>query len=292
MQPPYDNNPTPSYNDPIPSVPEGFSSSQMAPVSPVTGGPPSGPPTVRFEIIGEAWTLFQQQMATWVLATLIYYIIIGVPSVLAAGPMYYRMLSDPAAFNADPSQLFGPMLGFYAVIFLFVVPASVILSGGLYRMAIRQIRGENIAVGDFFKIFDVAGALIGSVFLVGFAVVGAAIVGLILCGLPGLVVGSLLMLTVPLIVDRRIGSMEAIKLSWNALKPHWLMATLFYLVVSFIGNIGSIACYIGVLFTFPIFILSIALLYRDFFDRREFSPSMGNVAPPHEPPTGFGYTPQ
>ena len=291
MQTPYDDNSVPSYNDPIPQIPEGVSSREMAAVAVVPGGSPSGPPTVRFELIGEAWTLFQAQMAAWVLATLIYCTIIFLPILITLGLLYYRLFTtDPNTLNSNPWILLGPLVGFYAVLLFWVAPLGILLSGGLYRMAIRQMRGEDIAVADIFKVGDVFGSLLGSTFLIGLVVTAAAILGLILCGLPALVATALLMLTIPLIVDRRIGATEAMRLSWNALKPHWLMATLFYFVISFVGNSGFLICSFGIVFTFPIFILANALLYRDFFDRRESSPMM-SVAP-HEPPTGFGYTPQ
>jgi uncharacterized membrane protein len=262
-------------------------------------GPPDGSPRVRFEIIGEAWALFQHEMATWVLAVLLYFFIVGVPAALCLAPLYYKIFTtNSATLNADPLVLIGPLLLVYGVLIFVVVPLSMNLMGGLYRMAIRQLRGESIAVSDLFRITDVLGALVGSMFLVGLAVMAAALLGCVLCGLPGLVVGALLMLTVPLIVDRRIGSAEAMKLSWNALKPHWLMATLFYFVISLIAQAGMFVCYVGIVFTFPIFILAIAILYRDFFDRPAspqfpLGPAPG-IAPgiaPGEAP-GFDFTPR
>jgi uncharacterized membrane protein len=51
----------------------------------------------------------------------------------------------------------------------------------------------------------------------------------------------------------------------NALKGDALMAILFYLVVVIMAAAGLLACCIGALVTFPLFILSVAIVYRDFF---------------------------
>jgi len=260
MQPPHDD-----WQAPLPPVPSGEAMSS----TPLVGAPAGQAPQIRFEAIGEAWQLFQQQMATWVLATLLYFVIVGLPALLCVGPFYYKILTDSRAFDNDPGALLGFMIPMYAGLFLFVIPLSFVLMGGLYRMALKQLRGETIGVGDLFDIGDVFGALLGTMFLVMLAVLAATLLGCILCGLPGFVVSALLMLAVPAVVDRRIGSGEALQLSWNALKPHWLMATVFYFVISLIGQIGAAACYIGLLFTFPLFILGIAILYRDFLGRAE-----------------------
>jgi uncharacterized membrane protein len=138
---------------------------------------------------------------------------------------------------------------------------STFLLSGMYRMAIKATRNEKINVSDMFSVGDVLPACLLAALIVGL-LTG---VGFILCILPGIIIGALLMFTYPLIVDRRLGAIEAISQSVNALKGEIVMASLFYLVIGIIVFLGVVACCVGVLVTFPLFVLSIAVVYRDFF---------------------------
>jgi hypothetical protein len=217
-------------------------------------------PQIRFDVIGEAWRLFQAQMSTWIMAELIFIVGIAVAYVVA----FVLFIATAAAIGAIAKAIpFAPvalLLTFFIPIILIVTTMQVLFAG-LYNMALKQLRGETIAVGDMFAMTDRLGPVILGSLLYGLAVS----VGAIFCYLPGLILGALLMFTIPLIVDRRMDPIEAMKLSFETLKGDVVMATLFFLVCMFVGQIGGIACGIGALFTYPLFFLSIALAYRDFF---------------------------
>lgn len=242
----------PAYNQPLPAGPGG-------PGYPGPYGP--RPPEVNFDVIGEAWKLFQQQMGTWIAAVLIVGIITGGISFtlgLAIG------ISAPPSTRSPDSisdVLNGTRLGGELVIRLVTGLLSMIFSAGLFRMAIRQVRGQQISVGDMFSVVDVLGSVIGTAILVGIF----AFLGLMCCILPIFVVYGTTMFAMPLVVDARLGPVDAISRSWETLKPQWLMAAIFYFVVSLLASLGILLCCVGILFTAPLMPLSIAVLYRDFF---------------------------
>jgi uncharacterized membrane protein len=133
--------------------------------------------------------------------------------------------------------------------------------GGMFRMACKQIRGLPMSVEDLFGIIDVLpNLLLGSV--LGGLLSLAASFCLVL---PGLVVVGVLMFTIPLIVDGGLPATAAIGQSWNALKGQWLAATVFHMVASIVASLGFACCCVGLLLTAPLYTLSIAVLYRDFF---------------------------
>lgn len=234
-------------------------------------------PRVRFEVIGEAWQLFQQQMGTWIVAALICAIIMSCVAVpeyaLQLSAMFVGGKFNPAAQPGPGVTLIGYGFGFVNMIL------TNLLLAGMYRMALKQMRGEPISPADLFSVVDVLGSIIGAAFLVAIAVM----IGLFLCCFPGLVFQGLLMLTLPLVVDRRMGAVEAMNNSWALLKSEWLMAAVFYFVISIIAWIGGLALCIGILFTFPLMPISIALIYRDF--------TSGGPGPYAPPPGGYPTTP-
>src|SRR5207249_3480195 len=99
------------------------------------GYPP--PAQVRFEAIGEAWQLLQQQAGTWILAMLV---LMGVNLVPVIITLALQGGFQPHQFGerppVEPAML---LLGLLIRIIGFVI--SMVVTGGVFRMAIKQVRG-------------------------------------------------------------------------------------------------------------------------------------------------------
>ncbi|HLK56712.1 MAG TPA: hypothetical protein VKU00_09115 [Chthonomonadaceae bacterium] len=249
-------------------------------------------PKVRFEAIGEAWQLFSQQMGTWILALLIFLAIyfaiyIGIYVVLMVGIFGTLMATGGSAsgqHGGDPSAMLGVLFLGYSILALVILALVSYFTAGMLRMAIRQVRGEPIGIGDLFSGGDAFLPVLGATLLVGLA---TGIGGMLLV-IPGFIVAGLFFLTIPLIVDRKMGVIEAMTASWNALKSDWLMATLFAFVLPLIAGLGALACGFGMLFTMPLLYLGMAVVYRDFF-----MPGLPQNNPNalYPPPVGAAYPP-
>jgi hypothetical protein len=230
--------------------------------------PASGPAQINFDVIGRAWAVLKPTLGTWVVAFLIYAVIMGVVSGIIGAVLgtSARPLPLPVPGGA-PGQFPGSApvptpnlpLMFVAQLLQFVVLQFLI--GGLYRMAINQVRSGQLSLGDMFSVTDVLPSLLGAALLSGLA----TFAGLLLCVIPGLLISGLLMFTIPLVVDQRMGAIEAMSTSWNTLKGQAVMALVFIFVTGLLATAGVIACFVGVLVTAPLAVLSIATLYRDFF---------------------------
>jgi uncharacterized membrane protein len=251
---------------------------------------PQGPAQVtgrlRFEVIGEAWRILQSSFGIWIPAILVVLVLsigisFGLSFLLAPlfGISMFSMRPEPVAAITITYVIAQVAMSLLAGIF------SYALMGGLYLMAIRQVRGERIEVGDVFKALPMAGNLIGAYLLTSLMF----FVGFVLCILPGFVLIGLTMFTVPLIVDRRLGAVDAIGQSINALKKDWILAPVFLIVVGIVSSLGVIACGIGLLFTYPLLFLCLALAYRDIFDvpqQPAYYPPTGMPPSPPTPPMG------
>ncbi len=206
---------------------------------------------VNFDVLGPAWRLFQQEAATWILVTLLFAVIGGLVATLL-GSVTFGI---------------GGIVG--------GVPFGV-LGVGAYRMALRQLRGQKIDVPQLFDVQDV----LAPASVAGLLIVVAQLIGSALCVLPGLVVGGLLMFALPLVADKRMDGIEAMKLSFETLKDEWLMAGVFWLVMGLIAMGGAIVCGVGLLVAGPVILLAQALLYRAYFPETATVP-----APPPPPPS-------
>ncbi|MEI6915732.1 MAG: hypothetical protein WCL39_11415 [Armatimonadota bacterium] len=225
------------------------------PNPPISGYPTPRPSVIRFEAIGDAWHFFAAEWQTWVVSTLIGLLVMaGIPTAAAIG-----MILPPALTHREPSPEL--MFGMFLVIALCALLLGPWIMAGWYKMAANQIRGIPISIADTFSHGELIPKMLGVCILYWFSMM----VGFLGCCIGAYVVGGLLMLAMPLAVDQPLGVLECLSQSFEKLKKDWLMATLFYLVVSMLGGMGAYVCYVGLLVTYPLMFLSIAILYRDVF---------------------------
>jgi hypothetical protein len=201
-------------------------------------------PLVQFSVIGEAWRLYKRQWVVWSLAMLI---VIVCHSVLN-GIAFAILAGHPRGLG---ESLFG--LIYYMSMGFFL--------GGMIRTASKQVNGQVPRIEDLFTVTDVWFDLVLCSLLYGLA----SFIGIGFCVVPGLIVSSLFMLGIPLVVEGRLPATGALIQSWNALKSQWLTATAFHLVLILLLHSGLVLCGIGILLTGPLYSLSLAILYHDFF---------------------------
>ncbi len=231
-------------------------------------------PLLRFGVIGDAWRLYQRRWMTWSLAMLIVLVAYSLVGSTLFALFGMRWPGGAGGFRMPP----GPGAGALHYVSTIVVVGFFV--GGMIRMANRQVLGQEPRIEDLFSVVDVGVQLLaGSVFY------GAAtFVGWMLCVFPGFIVSGLLMFMIPLIVIARKPATDALAESWRVLRSQWLTAAVFHLVLSLVSGMGVILCCVGILFTGPLYSLSIAILFHEFFE--PMTPAYGKK-PPVDPEAGF-----
>jgi hypothetical protein len=236
-------------------------------------GRPWGPPRVRFSALGEGWDLFWAQSGTWILTGLV--VVVGNWALNAAAVQVLgeRFHIRGVGFRIE---VFSPRTWLHGVL---SVVLNAFLLGGLFRMACLQLRGRRIEVGDLFGVVDVLPELVVGAVLYGLALAAA---GIVCFPILPFVAAGLLMFTIPLIVDGRQTGFEAVRLSFRALQGRWVSATVFHFVAYVIAGLGACCACVGLLFTMPLYCLSVGVLYRDFFLDKGPAFDSGKPAP-YEP---------
>ncbi len=246
------------------------------------GGGPTGleykpRPGISFDVIGEAWNLFTQQMGTWILAGIATGIVIFGAEILLFG---FGILVGTATKGVGLILL--------PFIYLFLIAVVGFFTIGGYRIAIKQIRGETISVNDLIVPLDTNALLAFLLTMLITLIASITIIGVFIAP-------ALLMFVIPLCIERRLKPVDAVQQSYNMLKQDWLLATLFYFCVSLLASLGMIALFIGVLITYPLLFLSVALLYRNYTLTSAAQPGMYGAPPPYTgaypPPAAPGYSP-
>jgi len=249
------------------------------------------PPQVRLgDWIGEGWRMFTEQWKGWVTVSLGFFISVVVPIggfIMFMYVMMFAAMSSQGPRGAPPEVPMMTILFLYLGMFALIIvlmPLMVLLMGGAYRAAFKQLRGGRVEFRDLFSARDCYWRLLGAVFIQSLLVS----VGTMLCVIPGFIVAGLLFFTMPLIVERNLGVFEAMRASREVTQPNLLMFTLFAFVVQFLASAGSYACYVGLLATIPLMFTIGAIAYRDCFGvagARSFLPAppthqAGYEAPP------------
>lgn len=84
----------------------------------------------------------------------------------------------------------------------------------------------------------------------------------------------------PLIVDRKLGAMDAIKLSFRAAMANFWGLLGMSLLTGLLACAGLLLCYVGMFLVFPIQYGAIAVAYRRVFGLSEPLPFSSNLPPP------------
>ncbi|MFI5454557.1 MAG: hypothetical protein ACHRXM_03815 [Isosphaerales bacterium] len=211
-------------------------------------------PLVRFGVIGEAWQLYKRHWVVWSLAMLIVMTCYSLINGVLAAWLHEGPGPGPGGF-----RLFLPGRG--ALHFIVSTVVSGFFVGGMIRMASNQVRGRAPRIEDLFSVTDCWFDLLLAALLLG----AASALATLLCVIPGFIVFGLFMLAIPLVVEGRLPATGSLIQSWEALKAQWMTATVFHFFLILVASSGILLCCVGVFFTGPLYALSIAILYHEFF---------------------------
>jgi hypothetical protein len=242
------------------------------------GGPSyQRPPGVYFDCIGEAWTLVQKNLGTWILTTLIcgalYY-----GTIIAVEFGFFFLAAGIA--GTTPGGATAPSMTLILLlipVLLIVVCIFQVIFAGLMKMGVKQARGEPIAIGDAFSCFPNTITIVVSMLLSGLAIA----IGSCLCFVPGFWLSGIFAFVPMLAADKNLGPIEVLQVSYDTLKPYAWPLFALHLVASLIGGAGAFLCGIGMIVTYPIFVSIMGLSYNNFFP----SQPQGNFV--YNQPIGF-----
>src|SRR6185295_3749730 len=245
---------------------------------------------VRFgDWIGEGWKMFTEQWKGWVKISLGFFLAVVVPIgvfiIAMYAVMFSAMLTQSQTRGAPPQMPIAIILFLYLGIFglmIVLLPLTVLMMGGAYRAAFKQLRGGQVEFSDLFSARDCYWRLLGATLLHSLFV----FLGAIVCIIPAFIVAGLLFFTLPLIIERNMGVFEAMRASREVTSRNLVMFILFAIVAQLIASAGTYACYVGLLATWPLMFTMTAVAYRDCFGvdgarsfRETASPPPGGYAP-------------
>lgn len=129
---------------------------------------------------------------------------------------------------------------------------------GYMRMIEREDRGEAVSIGDVFRGFDdlVPALVAGLISMLALAV------GFALCFLPGLLIMALPSVALYLVARGERDGVAAFSRAWTTVTKNLGSAFVGALVLSVVGSVGFLLCWVGALVTVPISMIGMFYLAR------------------------------
>jgi len=173
--------------------------------------------------------------------------------------------------------IFVPYLGLPAQVLL-----GGVLSGGVYALLLKLVRGQPAELGDVFAGFQVA---TGPLILAGairFILTG---IGFVFCIAPGVYLIVSWLFALPLVIDKRLDFWPAMETSRKIVGKQWWLVLALGLLCLLSLFAGILACGIGLFIALPFAYGAIAYAYEDLFNPKTASaadtaPSTPMVAAP------------
>lgn len=262
--------------------------SDVQPVA-VNSSPADPQARVRLGAIADAWRLILFDFWGWVIVSLMAVLLIAAFSIAVS-----LLLSADFWKVYHLKRLVLTLVG--------TIPLTLLLSGVMQR-GLSQIRGalpppvsifylgfsgrEVARYAGYITMVSAAGELIilalhlhflsfpfGPIF--GESWLTELLVHIVFVGIQGVLV-----LGLPLVFDQGYSPREALSITVKTFKRHYLLVWGMALLWGICTALGLLACIVGILITFPLMVLTPAVIFDDFFPQSEADPvSMKNAAYP------------
>lgn len=132
---------------------------------------------------------------------------------------------------------------------------------GFNMIGIRQAAGQPLRFAEFFSHFGRTLPLFGA----GLLVTLVTVIGFLLFVLPGIYLSIATILTIPLVVERKLSPWQAMLVSCKAINQHWFKVFFLFIVMNIILWISMLPLGMGLIWTVPMVIVMIGVLYNRIF---------------------------
>ncbi len=144
---------------------------------------------------------------------------------------------------------------------------STVLTAGLMYMGVKRAARRQVGWKDVFSGFNVAVKITIAMILQTILIT----VGMFLLILPGIYLMVGYMMTLPLIIDQNMSPWQAMETSRKAIHKVWWKISGLYLVVSLIVMVSTIPAGIGLIWTIPMSMVLVGVVYHYLFGKQKIA---------------------
>ncbi len=201
-------------------------------------------------------------------ATLVAVIPYGVLAGIAVVVMTAMSGSGSSGAVDATALLVGSGIRLVSVLVLYLSIAYML--GGITQFSLRVARGERPEFGVVFSGGSTFMSMFGATLLSGIAVG----IGSLFCIVPGFFIQGCLVAFSCLIVDKKMGAIDALSTSWNMTAPYRVNALVYALLAWLVSLGGTAACCVGALLvSTPVIAIANAYVYMKLSGEQPRLPS-------------------
>lgn len=206
------------------------------------------------DLISEAWQRTKGTKGIIIGGFIVFYVVLLVASFVFGGIFSLIGLTGGEEFGM--AAIIAQML-----VGIFASALAYPFMAGINMVGIRRAADQPISFNEIFSHFG------RTVPLLITAVVMMVLVylGMILLILPGLYLSIAYMLAIPLVVERGLSPWQALEASRKAISQHWFKVFGLFLLLGLIVGLSAIPLGIGLVWTIPLMIIAMGILYRTIF---------------------------
>jgi uncharacterized membrane protein len=155
-------------------------------------------------------------------------------------------------------QMMPVLLTQSAVVMIVGTLLGMVVTMGIMRMVLRFVDGDRGELVDLFATFPLLVNYVIATILVSIIVM----IGMVFFIIPGIFFGIRLQMYTWAIVDKQVGPLEALQLSWDMTRGSAWNLILLGLLLGLINMLGLLAIGIGMVVTGPLAMIATGYVYR------------------------------
>lgn len=205
------------------------------------------------EILSEAWNLTDGAKLTLNVSFFLYILVAVILSTLLSH------IFDPKIYY-ESQQFFKGFLSEQAQS-LLSLPILMPIMAGIVMLAIKRASHKKIEVLSIFNYYVLVWPLVFASLLVNAVV----IIGFILLIIPGIYLSITFAFVIPLIIDKQLGIIDAMKTSYKVVSKRWFKFFGLYLTLALFTILCIFTLGIGFIWVLPLSFMVNGVLYRRIF---------------------------
>ncbi len=180
--------------------------------------------------------------------------------------LLFALLGGGVFFATQQLVMLDPMKTLAVNVGVQVVAAwlGMLLGSGLLLIGVSRALGQRVSWRLIFAAFSRRKVI--SMSVAAFLQIILICIGFLLLILPGIYLSLGYVLTMPLILEKGLGPWQALEASRKAIHKKWWSVFGLYLVMSLIYMVSAIPLGIGLIWTVPMFMVMVGVLYVRLFD--------------------------
>ncbi|MHA6494083.1 DUF975 family protein [Pseudomonas borbori] len=204
------------------------------------------------ELLSEAWQRTKGTKGIIIGGFIVFYAVLLIASFVLGGILgLLGLMSDNIALGLIGQMVTG----------VFAAALAYPFMAGINMVGIRRAADQPVTFNEIFSHFGRTVPLLVTAIVMMLLVY----LGMILLIIPGLYLSIAYMLAIPLVVERGLPTWQALEASRKAITQHWFKVFGLFLLLGLITMLSAIPLGIGLVWTIPLFVISMGILYRTIF---------------------------